>query len=288
MPKLLSFNQFIDPKKSCKIAFVGDIMQHEKQLEFESSRNFSYDKVFDNLSELFNGLDLVIGNLETVIKEGKISGYPNFCSPPELLYSLKKSGFDSLITCNNHSLDHDEEGVKSTFNFIESSGMIPIGSMGQDKKTFDVKGNKITIHAYTTFFNGDKKSDNVSTWNEKSGVKKSDGINIAYIHSGKQYDNTVTPEQNRIGKELKESGFDGVISTHSHVPGDLIYDEDGFFCIYGMGNFISDQKDLGVEQGNCVIFEVDGGKIQSIDILVTESVVDDDGKTIIQFRDETK
>lgn len=265
-----------DGSNSAKIVFVGDIMQHDRQLKFEQERGFSYKGVFDSVKQLFNGCDLVVGNLETTIRD-HVSGFPNFSATKELLYALKQSGFDVLITSNNHSLDFGEDGIKSTYKSIKDVGMIPIGSMGIRSRTFNINGNLITIHSYTTFVNEERSSDLLSFWIDE--VRKKEGINIAYIHSGKEFTDSITPEQEKIVRILKDEGFDGVIFTHSHIPGPLQWDKD-FFVVFGMGNFISDQLSIkGPEHGNCIILEVFNGGVKDIKVIKTSSVVQNNGET---------
>lgn len=263
-----------------KVAIVGDIMQHERQLKFEKQRGFSYDGVFDDLTPVFNGCDLVVGNLETTIGDS-ISGFPYFSAPQELLHALKQTGFDVLITSNNHTLDHGEEGLRRTYSSIVDEGMIPIGTMGMSSRTFDLNGNIITLHAYTGFVNEERSSRLLSFWDGR--IQKGEGINIAYIHSGKEFSRAITPKQIDIIDVLKRKGFDGVFFSHSHIPGPLHQDED-FFVVFGMGNFISDQSTIkGPEHGNCIILELASGRIQNIEVLKTSSIVQDDGNTHVSL-----
>jgi len=275
--RFLDFQKFAD--FSVKVAFVGDIMQHDKQLQFEKDREFSYKGVFDQTQKVFRGCDLVVGNLETVIGN-EIAGFPKFSVPSPFVNALKRAGFNVLVTSNNHSLDQGEKGVVDTHRAIVNAGMIPIGTLGDSHKTFEIRGIKLTIHACTTFVNADKKSKLVSMWSQKIDLRE--GINLAYIHAGKEYSSSSTAEQKEIVKILKEKGFAGVLFTHSHVPGKLEF-EGNFFVIYGMGNFISDQKNLKIEKGNCAIVELTHSGVKKIEMIETSSVVKDSGETIVKF-----
>jgi poly-gamma-glutamate synthesis protein (capsule biosynthesis protein) len=232
------------------------------------------------MKKIFKNCDLVVGNLETVLHDDPLEGFPHFSCSPKLANALKRAGFDVLITCNNHSLDQGEEGVKQTHESVVAAGIVPIGSMQNFRQSFDIKGIKLTIHAWTTFMNEDKTSKDVSLWKE-SQVELQPGHNIAYIHSGKEYSTKETPEQAKIEKFLKESGFDGVIFSHSHLPAPVKF-SDGFFVTHGMGNFISDQEKLEVERGNCLLVTMSAKKIDRVETIITESVVKDSGETQVK------
>ena len=53
--------------KELTYVFVGDLMQHPQQLEYESSKNFSYRGVFDEVQPILDQGDFVVGNLETLL-----------------------------------------------------------------------------------------------------------------------------------------------------------------------------------------------------------------------------
>lgn len=275
MIKVRNFTDFVS---KIRVAFVGDIMQHEKQLEFERGRGFSYDGVFDEAMTLFSSCDLVIGNLETVLFREPYAGFPKFSAPASFANTLKRVGFDVLVTCNNHSLDQGEEGLKTTHEAVVSAGIVPLGTMGNTKQTFEIRGVKLTIHAYTTFMNKNLKSADVSFWNEE--IIREEGFNIAYIHSGTEYSNAQNETQTKIENLLKSKGFDAVFFTHSHIPG-KVSNERNFIKATGMGNFISDQMNLGTEKGICVILTLSSNRIEEFEVVKTSSVVKNDGETKI-------
>jgi len=285
--KIKNFKDF-SASKEIRAAFVGDIMQHEHQLEYEKSRNFSYEGVFDDMKDTFNSCDLVVGNLETVLHDEPLHGFPRFSAPSQLANVLKRAGFDVLITCNNHSLDQGEVGVKQTYEDILDAGMVPVGTLSATRKTFTIKGIDLTIHAWTTFMNPDTSgsagtagSPYISFWDE-SKVAVQPGLNVAYIHCGKEYSTEKTPEQAKIEKFLREKGFNGVIFSHSHVPCPVIRDSN-FFVTYGMGNFISDQEKLKKNLGNCVIVTFSSDNVKKIVTMETISSVKKDGETHVKF-----
>ena len=77
-----------------KIAFVGDIMQHEPQLKLEGKRNFIYKNIVsENIEKLLKSCDSVVGNFETIVDINKNpSGFPNFNVHENFVHELKRIG----------------------------------------------------------------------------------------------------------------------------------------------------------------------------------------------------
>ena len=104
------------PPAKITLLFVGDLMQHQAQLDAARTDKGSYDysPCFSLVKEQISGADIAIGNLEVPIGGKPYSGYPAFCAPDEYLYAIKEAGFNVLLTANNHCLDRGKKGLERT------------------------------------------------------------------------------------------------------------------------------------------------------------------------------
>ena len=73
-------------------------------------------------------------------------------------------------------------------------------------------------------------------------VEQGTDIQMIMIHWGTEYRNQPDYGQKMIQEQLKDMGFDIVLGSHPHVIQPTI-EEDSYFCIYSMGNFLSNQRD---------------------------------------------
>ena len=97
-----------------KLLFVGDVMQHKPQIkaaEIVPNKSYDYESCFKYVSPIIKKADLAVGNLEVTLP-GKppYQGYPQFRSPDDLAKGLRFSGFDMMVTSNNHSNDAGKTG----------------------------------------------------------------------------------------------------------------------------------------------------------------------------------
>lgn len=282
MKSLSSFvNEYLEP--NLIITFCSDIMQHDKQLESEASRGFTYSGVFDDVETTLKTSNFVIGNLETTLGDDKNDGFPKFSAPKELLLALKKAGFDSLITCNNHSLDKGELAIEQTYTRILEAGMTPVGTCGTKLITISKNGIDVTIHVATDISNvkwRQKEQTKLLTFYSEDKFQPKQGLNIAHIHCGEEYNSNPTDRQLEIEKELMSRGFDAVIFIHSHVIAQTKFSE-GKFVSYGSGNFLSDQENLERQLGQIIKLDCTKDRIRSYQLINTETIWDNGFSKII-------
>lgn len=79
---------------SLSLLFIGDLMQHQAQLDAARMPDGSYDYTdcFRWVSPEFAKADLVIGNLEVPLGGKPYTGYPAFSAPDSYLKSLRQAG----------------------------------------------------------------------------------------------------------------------------------------------------------------------------------------------------
>lgn len=254
--------------QTIQLSFVGDIMCHSPQFEFAriGKNSFDFKPAFREIKKFLSKSDFTFGNLETVILGGneKLSGYPLFNSPPELLDAIKDAGIDFLFTSNNHCNDKGIRGIENTINHIRERG---IGQHG----TFLSKSNRdssliisinefnIGILSYTYGLNGNylpKEKIYMASLIDTNQVKfdidkfsqhKLDCI-LIYYHFGNEYSRKPSNYQKELVKKTFEYGADIIIASHPHViqPFEYVIKDKGKmdkgFVAYSLGNFISNQR----------------------------------------------
>lgn len=262
------------------ISAVGDVMVHKKQLiaQKDIDNKYNFDNNFRLLKKYIEESDLSIANLETTINPSKkVSSYPSFNSPPEILDALKNAGFDVISTINNHSLDSGEKGIQTTIDEITKRKLEYVGTQKdkEDKNYIiqEVKGIKIGISSFSyadeidnkTYLNGipSKKSKSLLNTIDKTDANKSfkkikkeidymkeencDFI-ILNIHWGEEYKQTPSKYQKTLAKLLINEGVDIIFGSHPHVvqPIETITSDDKTHTgtvFYSLGNIISNQQE---------------------------------------------
>ncbi len=274
---------------------TGDMLMH---LPVVNSAYNATGKVYDfansfvYLQDHLNAADLAVANLETTLygpdwvwyKDGVqytgYSGYPNFNCPDEIVSSLKASGFDMLLTANNHSYDTRSTGFHRTQEIIAQNGMAHLGTVPNEETPLwqvrEINGIKIGMVCYTyqtddgttdrkalngiTMTAADSKLiasfsysqlgrfyDEMAANMEAMEAAGAEAV-VLYIHWGDEYRTTENQYQNDIAQKMCDLGVDVIVGGHPHVvqPMELLQsttDEDHkTVCLYSMGNAISNQR----------------------------------------------
>src|SRR5690606_3206937 len=96
-----AFRLYAQDTTKISLLFLGDIMQHETQINAAynpKTGKHDYTNCFRFLKPYFQAADLTIGNLELTLGGKPYTGYPQFSAPDELVYALKDVGVDVLVT----------------------------------------------------------------------------------------------------------------------------------------------------------------------------------------------
>jgi len=310
-----------------KIQFVGDILLHPRYTgSVETARtgpdSFNFHPFLEHIKPYIDG-DLSIANMETPVDvmggNQDLSTFPFFNVPFEILPALIDTGFNHLISANNHSFDRHFSGLVATVENFERAGISHTG-MNVDINDFnqhtiiDVGGIQVGIIAYTDSVNGlesfvsDSERqfavrrfrsytlDDVPQIAQDIQQIREDGAEFVIIslHWGAEYVNYPTEMQRLIAREISEAGADVIMGNHAHVvqPVQWHYREDGSraFIMYSLGNFLADQTRLNTpipptQYGKIVnlqvVREADGEiRIDTADILPTLTMRDFAGNTL--------
>lgn len=266
--------------QTARLMFAGDVMSQLIQIESAKTgeNTYSYDHCFRYVRPIFQQADLVIGNLEcTLVDKPPYTGYPNFRSPEQLAEALKKSGFDILVTSNNHSLDGGLEGLNNTIKTVRETGFVHTGTFKNNQYKellypliIYKNGIKIALLNYTHHTNG-LHTPTPSVVNRldmdivkkdilKAKQLKADFI-ISFLHWGEEHHLDEDENQRSLARMMHTWGVDLVVGAHPHVVQPIkkeavkIGDKKYYFLTaYSLGNFISSQPFVHTEGG--IIFEV--------------------------------
>ncbi|HPO68206.1 MAG TPA: CapA family protein [Candidatus Pacearchaeota archaeon] len=253
-------------KEEVSLIAVGDISYSrgvERIVKKQNDINYPFLKIGDYLKNA----DLVFGNLETPITEGReINDFEMiFRSNPLTKKALKLNNFSILSLANNHTPNFGEKGLKDTFFYLEKEGIKYVGA-GENEKTayqpvyIEKKGIKFAFFAYndsdvvplsykatenfagTAFMETEKMIEAV-----KEAKQKSDFV-IVSMHSGNEYVNKPNSSQVNFAHSAIDAGADLVIGHHPHVVQILEKYKDKYI-FYSLGNFIFDQQASETRKG---------------------------------------
>ena len=269
-----------EPKeKKLSLIAVGDVLIHESVYK-DAYKNGKYDfsHMFTEVEPILKKYDLKFCNQESTIGGSTlgISGYPSFNSPDEIGDEIVRLGFNLISLANNHVTDRGEDAVLYSNSYWRSKDVVTSGSyLNYDEMNninfYEQNGIKYAFLAYTTSLNGYLYKDYLVNMysdekvkNDIEKIKDKVDLIIVSMHWGVEYVNYPNNEQIRIANYLSSLGVNLVIGHHPHVVQPVTYINDTL-VIYSLGNFISNQLSIGLNQGI--------GLMVGMDIIVDENGV---------------
>ena len=274
----LSAIDSILPADTLRLLFVGDLMQHQGQINAaRTAKGYDYSTCFEYVKEEISRADLAIANLEVTLGGKPYKGYPAFSAPDEFLTAIHNAGFNVLVTANNHSLDRGRPGLERTIQLIDTL-KIPhagtyINSEAREKEyplLLEKNGFRIALLKYTYGTNGIPDTPpNIVNYIDTTIIAKDietgkalkpDAI-IACMHWGIEYQSLPNKEQKFLADWLLRKGVDHVIGSHPHVvqPIEVRTDSltnDKHLIVYSLGNFISNMSARRTDGGLMVRMEL--------------------------------
>jgi len=267
-----------DNSTRIRVQFAGDVLLHGSLGTGIGSNRYDYRPFMQLIRYHVDG-DLNLINMETPVdtfgNNSRISTWPRFNVPFEILDGLMYAGFNHLITANNHSFDQGWNGLRATIANFERAGIKHTG-MFDNLEDFlrphivSVQGINVGIIAYTDSVNGLEglvpaqhrpyavrrfRSNSmldipIMSWDIANTRNHGADVVIVSLHWGAEYVHAPNQTQRNIARALIDAGADIVMGHHSHTPQPLEwhYREDGTrgLIIYSLGNFIADQIRLGI------------------------------------------
>lgn len=250
---------------SLRIMITGDLMQTSGQITtaYDEKRNkYFYDHNFHYVQPILGLGDIVIGNLETTFSGKPYSGMPSYSAPDEFAYALKFSGFNFLVTANEHCNDRGFEGIYRTNRLLDSMGLGHTGTFNDPADRdrlypaiLERNGFRIAILNYSYGVIASASPPAVVNLINKPKIiadlqrarfMKPD-YTIVYFHWGTEYQRFPNLDQKELAKLCFDNGADLVVGSNPHVlqrVEELEYFSKGEarrgLVAYSLGNFVSD------------------------------------------------
>ena len=275
--------QDIPKEAELRITAVGDVMVHGPQLKAqydEITGEYDFTNNFQYIRHYIMNADIALCNLETTLsgEEKKYSSYPRFNSPDSIINAIMDSGFDVVVTANNHTIDLGTHGVDRTLSILKEHGLQPLGTaesesenkfiiqeinnikVGMIAYTYETPkfSNKRTINALVipsdtqnriNTFNYDELELSLNEMKDEINKMRSLGAEVVifYMHWGNEFQRQQNSFQEKIAYALSEYGADIILGSHPHViqPIQLITSErtqKTTLVVYSMGNILSNQR----------------------------------------------
>ena len=260
--------QAIAPDTTISLLFMGDIMQHQGQIEaawYDSLHTYSYDSCFKFVAPLIRQSDIAMANLEVTLGGKPYTGYPQFSAPDQIVPALQRAGIDILGDANNHSCDRGKKGIERTLHILDSLNFTHLGTYvdsASRANTYPLivhkNGFKLALLNYTYGTNGipiPKPTivNLIDTLQMKADLRRAkDSLpdqTIVFIHWGDEYQSHPNQFQQDVARICFQQGADIIIGMHSHVIQKIertrFPDSLGreVFIAYSLGNYISNQRD---------------------------------------------
>lgn len=286
---------FIKEPKRATLYFVGDAMQHQRQLDIArmiGKGEFDYSECFNLIQPIVEQADYAVVNLEVALGGGKggYTGYPMFSAPDSYAQALKDAGFDMFLTANNHTLDRLDYGLRRTLDVLDSMKVDHIGTYRNKeervKKTpfiKDINGISVGFFNYTYGTNGIVARDGAEVnYIDRKDIEREikatrdSGARflIVCVHWGDEYHLLENKTQRDLAQFMLDNGVDVIIGGHPHViqPMHLVDNPATgrkSLVIYSLGNFISYMLKADCQGGasvTCKIEETEDGTIVLKDV----------------------
>ena len=267
---------------SASISVQGDLLMHRPVMKtcLQEDGTYDFSSLFQYIVPELAAFDYNVANLETTFggPDYPYQGNPNFNAPDTLADDLKETGFNMLLTGNNHCADTTTASIGRTIEQIRQRGLTPLGTQtGDDVPKYEIVeigGIKVGMVCYTyatsvynglpvfnyklhvtqsgvvNFFTNDNldalyaEMDTILAEMEAQGAEAT----VAFMHWGTEYEIQEDENQRAIAQQLCDMGVDVIVGGHPHVvqPMELLTsardDAHKTVCIYSLGNAISNQR----------------------------------------------
>ena len=264
---------------------TGDILIHQAVIDAAETENrFDFHPMFCYLRPYLAAADFAVADLETTLCGNDAgydySGYPCFNSPDALIPALRDSGFDLLLTANNHAYDTGEVGFRRTIRVVREHGLQALGTRLSERESeyriVEINGIRIGMLCYTYETDGGSPDapalnglrmppgsralintfdpehpealyQGVSQASERMRAEGAEVV-LLYLHWGIEYQRHPSRIQQSIAQQLCDLGVDVIIGGHPHVlqPIEQLQSrtnpEHRTLCLYSMGNALSNQR----------------------------------------------
>lgn len=272
------------------MVFVGDVMQHDGQIEAalnKTNSSYEYEDGFKFVKPLINEYDIKVANLEVTLAGKPYKGYPQFSAPDELAETLFSTGFNVILTSNNHSCDRGEKGVIRTLDKLDELGVLHTGTFRSKEERdanypliIEQNNMKVAMLNYTYGTNGLEVDppliiNYIDSNVIRADVERAKELGAEYIvcnmHWGLEYKFLPNSYQKTYEEFCYKVGVDMVIGGHPHVVQPIVKKEingEESLTVWSLGNFVSNMQTRPTRGGVMVGAEIEKteGKINLKDV----------------------
>ncbi len=250
---------------------AGDVLLHNA-VTFAATQGgvIDYSTVLSGLDPWVQGADLALCHFETpVVPPGeKVTTYPMFGVPTQIVTDLAEQGWDGCSTASNHSIDRGFAGIEATLGAFDAAGLGHVGTARNQAESdapqlyrLERAGRTFTVAQLSMAYglNGlalpaDKPWAvdliDVDRTVARATAARAAGADLVVVslHDGTEYREAPTESQLTVTQALADSGVvDLVLGHHAHVPQAVARlaggpGGTGMWVAYGLGNMVSNQS----------------------------------------------
>ncbi len=268
------------PRRPFTMAFAGDLLPHlpvdrsAAAAGTASGRTYDFRPLLEGIRPVISAADVALCHMEVPVAPSpeRITGYPAFGAPPELLEGVAAAGYDGCSTASNHSLDQGRAGVEATLDTFDLLGLGHAGTGRTEEEAvapawYEAGGVRIAHLSYSYGFNGIEppadapwvanRIDEDRIRLEAAAARRAGaGFVVVSLHWGTEYRPDPDPQQEDLAPDLLASpDIDLLIGHHAHVV-QPIERVDGEWVVYGLGNQLSNQSEPERRDGLVVVVTV--------------------------------
>ena len=241
-----------------EIIIGADLVPTQSNLEAFSAGD-TQSLLGEELCRILGQADFRVFNLEAPItdEEHPIAKCgPNLRIPTQAAKGIKAIGADLVTIANNHILDQDVQGVRSTISTLGCHGIAWIGAgmtPGEAAAPYILERDGIKVGFYpctehefsivTEKSAGANPFDPLWSLDHIQRLKQQCDYVVVLYHGGKEEYRYPSPELQKVCRRIAEKGADLVLCQHSHCVG-CREEWNGSTIVYGQGNFLFDICDM--------------------------------------------
>ena len=236
---------------SLRLCAMGDISFGGAVQEVRSREGA--DSIFAAVREDLKSADLRIGNLESVLVEGRQAASDDrgcLLASPATVACLLDINLDVATFANNHIMDAGPDGLVECLEHLSRAGLQTTGAgrnLAEACKPviLTCRGVTLCFWAYSYGMGqiagksrpGCAEASMMDILRDIRSVPGTGRVNVVSLHMDAEFQETPAPERVKFCRLLAEQGVDVVLCHHPHVPQGIERWGDSLIA-YSLGNYV--------------------------------------------------